>query len=40
MLEDPSHMAMMSCYMMEPILYAVKDDEDLRELMIELMLQQ
>lgn len=39
MLEDPSHMAMMSNQMMEPILNAVMDDEDLREEMIELMLQ-
>ncbi len=39
MLEDPSHMAMMSNQIMEPILYAVMDDEDLREQMIELMLQ-
>jgi len=39
MLEDPSHMAIMSNQMMEPILYAVMDDEDLREQMIELMLE-
>jgi len=39
MLEDPSHMAMMSNQMMEPILNAVMDDENLREQMIELMLQ-
>ena len=39
MLEDPSHMAMMSNEMMKLILYAVMDDEDLREQMIELMLQ-
>ncbi|WP_246275350.1 hypothetical protein [Nitrosopumilus oxyclinae] len=39
MLEDPSHMAMMSNQMMEPILNAVMNDEDLREEMIELMLQ-
>lgn len=39
MLEDPSHMAMMSNQMMEPMLNAVMDDEDLREQMIELMLQ-
>jgi hypothetical protein len=39
MLEDPSHMAMMSDQMMEPMLNAVMDDEDLREQMIELMLQ-
>ena len=39
MLEDPSHMAMMSNQMMKPILNAVMDDENLREQMIELMLQ-
>ena len=39
MLEDPSHMAMMSNQMMKPMLNAVMDDEDLREQMIELMLQ-
>lgn len=39
MLEDSSHMAMMSHQMMEPMLNAVMDDEDLREQMIELMLQ-
>jgi len=39
MLEDPSHMAMMSKHMMEPMLNAVMDDADLREKMIELMLQ-
>jgi hypothetical protein len=39
MLEDPSHMAMMSNQMMEPMLNAVMNDEDLREQMIELMLQ-
>jgi len=39
MLEDPSHMALMSNQMMEPMLYAVMDDEDLREEMIDLMLQ-
>ena len=39
MLEDPSHMAMMSNQMMEPMLNAVMDDDDLREEMIELMLQ-
>lgn len=39
MLEDPSHMDMMSNQMMEPMLNAVMDDEDLREQMIELMLQ-
>ena len=39
MLEDHSHMAMMSNQMMEPLLNAVMDDEDLREQMIELMLQ-
>ena len=39
MLEDPSHMAMMSNQMMEPMLNSVMDDEDLREEMIELMLQ-
>ncbi len=39
MLEDPSHMAIMSNQMMEPMLNAVMDDEDLREQMIDLMLQ-
>jgi hypothetical protein len=39
MLEDPSHMAMMSEQMMEPMLNAIMDDEDLREQMMELMLQ-
>jgi len=39
MLEDPSHMAMMSNQMMEPMLNAVMDDENLREQMIGLMLQ-
>lgn len=39
MLEDPAHMAIMSNQMIEPMLYAVMDDEDLREEMIDLMLQ-
>ena len=39
MLEDSSHMAMMSNQMMGPMLNAVMDDDDLREQMIELMLQ-
>ena len=39
MLEDPSHMAIMSDQMMEPMLNAVMDDEYLREQMIDLMLQ-
>ena len=39
MLEDSSHMALMSSQMMEPMLNAVMDDEDLREEMIDLMLQ-
>lgn len=39
MLEDSSHMAMMSNQMMEPMLNAVMDDVDLREQMIELMLE-
>ncbi len=39
MIEDPSHMAMMSHQMMEPMLNAVMDDKDLREQMIELMLE-
>ncbi|HSG84145.1 MAG TPA: hypothetical protein VLA08_06270, partial [Nitrosopumilus sp.] len=39
MLEDPSHMAMMSKQMMEPMLNAIMDDADLREQMIELMLE-
>ena len=39
MLEDPSHMAMTSNQMMEPMLNAIMDDEDLREQMIDLMLE-
>jgi len=39
MLKDPSHMAMMSSQMMEPMLNAVMDDENLREQMIDLMLE-
>jgi hypothetical protein len=39
MLEDSSHMAMMSNQMMEPMLNAVMGDIDLREQMIELMLE-
>ncbi len=39
MLENPSHMAQMSNQMMEPMLNAVMDDEDLREQMIDLMLE-
>lgn len=39
MLEDSSHMAMMSNQMMKPMLNAVMNDEDLREQMIDLMLQ-
>jgi hypothetical protein len=39
MLEDPSHMTKMSNEIMEPMLNAVMDDEDLREQMIDLMLE-
>jgi hypothetical protein len=39
MLEDPSHMAMMLNQMMEPMLNVMMDDEDLREQMIDLMLE-
>ena len=39
MLEDPSHMVMMSNQMMEPMLNAVMDDEELRQEMIDLMLE-
>ncbi len=39
MLKDPSHMAMMSNQLMEPMLNAVMNDEDLREQMIDLMLE-
>jgi hypothetical protein len=39
MLEDPSHMTKMSNQIMEPMLNAVMDDEDLREQMIDLMLE-
>ena len=39
MLEDPSHLALMSEHMMEPMLYAVMDDQELRPRMIDLMLE-
>ena len=39
MLADPSHMAIMSNHMMEPMLNSVMDDKDLREQMINLMLE-
>ncbi|MHA7648029.1 hypothetical protein [Nitrosopumilus sp. S4] len=39
MLENPSHMALMSQDMMEPLLNAVMDDEQLRQEMIDLMLE-
>ena len=39
MIKDPSHMAMMSNQMMEPMLNVIMDDEDLREQMINLMLE-
>ena len=39
MLKDPSHMAMMSNQMMEPMLNAMMDDEYLRKQMISLMLE-
>ena len=39
MLEDSSHIAMMSKQIMEPMLNAVMDDVDLQEQMIELMLE-
>jgi hypothetical protein len=39
MLEDPSHMAMMSNQLMEPMLNAVMDDPMLRDQMMELMLE-
>ena len=39
MLEDPSHMAMMSNQLMEPMLNAVMDDPILRDQMMELMLE-
>ncbi len=39
MLEDPSHMAMMSNQMMEPMLNAIMDDPILRDQMIDLMLE-
>lgn len=39
MLENPSHMAHMSEQMMEPMLNAIMDDEDLRQQMIDLMLE-
>lgn len=39
MLEDPSHMYMMSKQMMGPMLNSVMDDEELRQEMTELMLE-
>jgi len=39
MIHDSSHMAHMSDQMMEPMLNAVMDDEDLRQQMIDLMLE-
>jgi hypothetical protein len=39
MLEDPSHLALMSEHMMEPMLDAVMDDKELRQRMIDLMLE-
>ena len=39
MLENPSHMAIMSKHMMKPMLDAVMDDEELRTKMIDLMLE-
>lgn len=38
MLENPSHMHMMSTHMMEPILYSIMNDQNLQQEMIELML--
>ena len=38
MLENPSHMHMMSTHMMEPILDAIMNDKSLQQEMIELML--
>ena len=39
MLEDPSHMALMSEHMMKPMLDAIMDDKELRTKMIDLMLE-
>lgn len=39
MLKNPSHMALMSQDMMEPLLNAVMDDDQLRQQMIDLMLE-
>jgi hypothetical protein len=39
MLQNPSHMAYMSEQIMEPMLNAIMDDEDLRQQMIDLMLE-
>jgi len=39
MLQNPSHMAHMSEQMLEPMLNAIMDDEDLRQQMIDLMLE-
>ncbi|MDH5658321.1 MAG: hypothetical protein OEY17_03115 [Nitrosopumilus sp.] len=39
MLQNPSHMANMSEQMMEPMLNAIMDDEDLRQRMIDLLLE-
>ncbi|MGH1520824.1 MAG: hypothetical protein ACRBB2_00360, partial [Nitrosopumilus sp.] len=38
MLENPSHMYMMSTHMMEPILFAIMNDQNLQKEMVELML--
>ena len=38
MLENPSHMYMMLTHMMEPILNAMMNDQNMRQEMIELML--
>ena len=39
MLQTPSHMAHMSEQMMDPMLNAIMDDEDLRQQMVDLMLE-
>ncbi len=39
MIQNPSHMSKMSEQMMNPILDSIMDDEDLRQQMIELLLE-
>jgi len=39
MIQNPTHLAQMSYQLMDPMLDAIMDDEDLRQQMIELMLE-